>query len=1154
MSKQPLIENLEHIDGTKEEIRDVLESKGIEVSDEDTFRSYADKIESLSSDANLEPFVEVTPKTVAQTIVPEEGYSAIKQVAVKAVTSDIDEDLKPENIKKDIDILGVLGTYEVKLQNSLEVEPSTESQSISPEEGFDGIKRVDVKPVTSDIDENIQSKNIKKGVNILGVEGELESSVLQYDIDIHPSTEMQYITPEDGADGVRNMNVFPVTRLIDDNIQPENILRGVEILHVVGEVDAWKLEDYKVDSPTKGHKTITPSPGYDAMRRVELSGVSSDIDENIVPENIKEGVNILGVTGVYDGVEDLELQSKTVNPTSDSRGVLVEYDEGYDALKQVYVNPIKAYMVDGLLPSIVKKGERVLELEGTYGPTSQSKVVYPSTEDQTITPDHGIEYLEQVEVLKVGPGIDSNIIPQNIREGVKILGVPGTFSGDFVFQSKRAYLTTEREIEYTADFGYTALSSVIVPPVTSSIDSDIKPENIRKGVNILGVDGSYQPAPSMEVKYISPKTYEQVIYPDDGYAAMVRVEVSPVTSSIDSNIRSSNIRDGVSILGVRGTMEPIKGENIVIEPSIDTQTFTPSEEKNAILNVTVNPVTSDIDGNINPDNIKYGVTILGVEGTFDGNITELQKKTVTPSDEEQIIIADEGYDALSRVTVEPTPTENINITPKITDQVIRRNDGVFIDTVTIERVKSDIDANIIPENIKKNMSILNVVGTYEGEPTDPIFSKLEGGQGGISHYSLGVNAWTRSVTPGIVKTIETIPSDLYVSGSTAESLFEGLSALKKVPALDFTNVTSLRRCFLGCKSLKSISGIKTDNVTDIYGAFAESGLTEFPDLNFTNVTEASYAFQRLTNTLPFIPSNLNERFPKLTNAASMFADTYFNQFVTTIGSSQVSSLNFSNNLTSISGPIELTIDSCPVNLSGKISSKHVIINYQNGGYISNLNSAFNKNYARKEDIFRINSDNNFTFNIPGCTDISSMFNYFGPASSSYGNIPKITVYAPDAVSASSMFIGCYYIDEVEIHVSDKLKNASSMFATNYIKRISLIEAGGITNCENIIFNASHLERFPGFKDLGKAFTQKTQYYSYYTLNFPSTTLPEEDLISIFDNLYDLNISYNVAGGGRLYRQRIYMSKTNHKTVIDASEECTAAMNRAIAKGWDFTWR
>ena len=30
MSKQPLIENLEHIDGTKELIRDVLESKGID--------------------------------------------------------------------------------------------------------------------------------------------------------------------------------------------------------------------------------------------------------------------------------------------------------------------------------------------------------------------------------------------------------------------------------------------------------------------------------------------------------------------------------------------------------------------------------------------------------------------------------------------------------------------------------------------------------------------------------------------------------------------------------------------------------------------------------------------------------------------------------------------------------------------------------------------------------------------------------------------------------------------------------------------------------------------------------------------------------------------------------------------------------------------
>lgn len=239
MSKQPLIENLEHIDGTKEMIRDVLESKGIDVTDEDTFRSYADKMEQLSSEASIEEFKEVAPKTVAQTILPSEGYKAIKQVAVKAVTSDIDEDLKPENIKKDVDILGVLGTYEVKLQKELEVNPSTEIQYIGPDDGFDGIEDIKLNPVTSDIDKDIRSENIKEGVNILGVEGTLKENNVQGSVTVDPETFSQEVIPEYGYDGIRRVIVNPVTSDIDSDIKPHNIRKGTEILGVPGEFDGY---------------------------------------------------------------------------------------------------------------------------------------------------------------------------------------------------------------------------------------------------------------------------------------------------------------------------------------------------------------------------------------------------------------------------------------------------------------------------------------------------------------------------------------------------------------------------------------------------------------------------------------------------------------------------------------------------------------------------------------------------------------------------------------------------------------------------------------------------------------------------------------------------------------------------------------------------
>jgi len=56
--------------------------------------------------------VAVTPTTSEQVITPEEGYDGISKVTVAAVTSAIDSDITPENIKKDVDILGVVGTLE----------------------------------------------------------------------------------------------------------------------------------------------------------------------------------------------------------------------------------------------------------------------------------------------------------------------------------------------------------------------------------------------------------------------------------------------------------------------------------------------------------------------------------------------------------------------------------------------------------------------------------------------------------------------------------------------------------------------------------------------------------------------------------------------------------------------------------------------------------------------------------------------------------------------------------------------------------------------------------------------------------------------------------------------------------------------------------
>ena len=86
---------------------------------------------------------------------------------------------------------------------------------------------------------------------------------------------------------------------------------------------------------TKAGSYAIPQGYHDGSGSVEIDSTEQ---AKIIADNIKDGVEILGVTGTYTG-EGVTAQAKTATPYTTQQTILP--DSGYDYLSQVTVNAIK---------------------------------------------------------------------------------------------------------------------------------------------------------------------------------------------------------------------------------------------------------------------------------------------------------------------------------------------------------------------------------------------------------------------------------------------------------------------------------------------------------------------------------------------------------------------------------------------------------------------------------------------------------------------------------------------------------------------------------------------------------------------------------------------------------------------------------------------
>ena len=268
------------------------------------------------------------------------------------------------------------------------------------------------------------------------------------------------------------------------------------------------------------------------------------------------------------------------------------------------------------------------------------------------------------------------------------------------------------------------------------------------------------------------------------------------------------------------------------------------------LQNNLDTILQDKNTNLLPENLKAGVTCLGVEGTMNSGI-DTSDATAQNSD---IAEGKTAYANGKKITgTLPIQTSPVLSTGLVTDDRILdgRSPGASV-SMKADYSKVSSAIGLTADKIAQGNTILGVEGTYEG--------------GNINDYIAVPADMTTIKIENCIKKIPLIDTSTVTS---MDNMFNGCTSLTEIPLIDTSKVNNMNSMFYGCTSLTTIPLLNTSAVASMADMF--NGCTSLTTIPLLDISTANSIRNMFSRCKSLSNDSLNNILAMLTNATAYTA-------------------------------------------------------------------------------------------------------------------------------------------------------------------------------------------------------------------------------------------------------------------------------------------